>query len=104
MALLVTSEYTKDLYGPNVAYTSFGKDKSSCQTIDSQGGTMGEVIKTKNLEEMLKLVVVVLAWCWCPAVHLKVKMLHKNWVFSIHIAVLESIMEHEAQNLKVPNR
>lgn len=51
MALLVTSEYTKDLYGPNVAYTSFGKDKSSCQTIDSQGstrGTMGEVIKTKK--------------------------------------------------------
>lgn len=91
MALLVTSEYTKDLYGPNVAYTSFGKDKSSsCQTIDSQGwvggahrgGTMGEMIKTdkKNLEKMLKLVVGVLAWCWCPAVHLKVKMLHKNWV------------------------
>lgn len=48
MALSVTSEYTKDLYGPNVAYTSFGKDKSSCQTIDSQGGTMGEVIKTKK--------------------------------------------------------
>lgn len=55
MALLVTSEYTKDLYGPNVAYTSFGKDKSSCQTIDSQGwvggahgGTMGEMIKTKK--------------------------------------------------------
>lgn len=72
MALLVTSEYTKDLYGPNVAYTSFGKDKSSsCQTIDSQGwvggahrgGTMGEMIKTdkKNLEKMLKLVVGVLA-------------------------------------------
>lgn len=51
MALLVTSEYTKDLYGPNVAYTSFGKDKGSCQTLDSQGstrGTMGEVIKTKK--------------------------------------------------------
>lgn len=48
MALLVTSEYTKDLYGPNVAYTSFGKDKSSCQTIDSQGVMMGEVIKTKK--------------------------------------------------------
>lgn len=42
MALLVTSEYTKDLYGPNVAYTSFGKDKSSCQTIDSQGSTRGD--------------------------------------------------------------
>lgn len=38
MALLVTSEYTKDLYDPNVASTSFGEDKSSsCETIDSQG-------------------------------------------------------------------
>lgn len=42
MALLVTSEYTKDLYGPNVASTSFGEDKSSsCQTIDSQGWVGG---------------------------------------------------------------